>query len=95
MYFLDVKSEADKIFKKLSKKNPQQLMIINKKINEILNDPHRYKFLRKPLHGFNRVHIDKHFVLVFKVDHEKKVVDIYYYDHHDYVYKWQPKIARD
>jgi len=91
MYDLDIKPEADKIFSKLAKKNPKQLMIIDKKIKEIRKDPHGYKFLRKPLQGFNRVHIDKHFVLVFKVDHEKQVIDIYYYDHHDYVYKWQPK----
>ena len=80
MYDLDVKPEADKIFSKLAKKNPKQLMIIDKKIKEIRKDPHGYKFLRKPLHGFNGVHIDKHFVLVFKIVHEKQVIDIYYYD---------------
>ncbi len=87
MYLLEIKPEADKIFSKLAKKNPRQLMIIDKKIKE---NPSGYKFLRKPLQGFNRVHIDKHFVLIFKIDHEKKIVDIYYYDHHDSVYKWQP-----
>ena len=92
MYDLDIKPEADKIFSKLAKKNKKQLLIIEKKITEIRNGHHGYKFLRKPLQGFKRVHIDKHFVLVFKVDHEKRVVDIYYYDHHDYVYKWQPKV---
>lgn len=91
MYSLDIKEEADKIFKKLAKKNPKQLMIINKKINEIREDPFGYKFLRQPLHGFNRVHIDKHYVLLFKIDHGRQIVEIYYYDHHDYVYKWQPE----
>jgi len=91
MYLLDIKPEADKIFKKLAKKNPEQLKIIGKKIQEIRENPyHQYKFLRKPLHSFNRVHIDKHFVLIFKIDHQTKVVDIYYYDHHDNVYKWMP-----
>ena len=92
MYDLEIKPEADKIFKKLAKKNPKQLMIIGKKINEIRSNPFSYKYLRKPLQGFNRVHIDKHFVLVFKIDNERKVVDIYYYDHHDSVYKGQPKV---
>ena len=32
---LDIKEEADRIFKKLAKKNPKQLMIIDKKIAEI------------------------------------------------------------
>ncbi|MBW2984442.1 addiction module toxin RelE [Candidatus Woesearchaeota archaeon] len=91
MYDLDIKPEADKIFKKLSKKNPNQLLAIHKKIQEIRSNPeHEYKFLRKPLQTFNRVHIDRHFVLIFKIKHEEKVVDIYYYDHHDNVYKWRP-----
>lgn len=92
MYELDVKPEADKIFHKLASKNPKQLEIIGKKITEIrLNPFHKYKFLRKPLEGFNRVHIDKHFVLIFRIDYEKEVVDVYYYDHHDNVYQWRPK----
>ena len=90
MYFLDIKPEADKIFKKLSKKNPKQLKIIGKKITEIRENPfHRYKFLRKPLQTFNRIHIDKHFVLIFKIDHKNKIIDIYYYGRHDDVYDWR------
>jgi YafQ family addiction module toxin component len=92
MYLLDVKPEADEIFRKLAKKNPNQLIIIDKKITEIRQNPfHRYKPLRKPLHTFNRVHIDTHFVLIFKISHETKVVDIHYFDHHDKVYQWRPK----
>lgn len=95
MYCLDIKPEADKIFKKLAKKNPKQLQIIDKKIKEIRINPfHEYKFLRKPLQSFNRVHIDNHFVLIFKIDHENKIVDIYYFDHHNKVYKWKPKQER-
>ena len=92
MYSLDIKPEADKIFHKLSKKNQKQLKIINKKIKEIRTNPfHKYKFLRKPLQTFNRVHIEKHFVLIFKIDHNNKVVDVYFYGHHDEVYQWRPK----
>ncbi len=91
MYDLEIKEEVDKIFKKLSKKNPAQLKIIGKKITEIRQDPNGYKFLRQPLTGFNRVHIDKHFVLIFTIDHENKKITIYYFDHHDFVYNWQPK----
>jgi len=92
MYNLGIKSEADNIFKKLAKKNPKQLLIIHKKILEIRSNPyHKFKFLRKPLQNYNRVHIDKHFVLIFKVNHEQKVIEIYYYDHHDNVYQWRPK----
>jgi len=67
-------------------------MIIHKKIEEIRSNPlHVYKFLRKPLQTFNRVHIDKHFVLIFKINHKEKIVEIYYYDHHDNVYQWRPR----
>ena len=91
MYELDVKPEADKIFRNLSKKNRKQLQLIGKKINQILSDPyHEYKYLKRPLQTFNRVHIDKHFVLIFKIDHKKEIIEIFYYDHHDNVYKWRP-----
>lgn len=91
MYALDVKPAADRIFQKLAKKNLHQLKIIDKKIEEIrLNPNHDYKFLRKPLQTFNRVHIDKHFVLIFKIDHQNQSVVIYYFDHHDNVYDWRP-----
>ena len=91
MYSLDIKPEADKIFKKLAKKDPRQLKIIGKKIAEIRQNPfHRYKPLKKPLHSFNRVHIDTHFVLIFKISHTDKLLDIYYFDHHDNVYQWRP-----
>lgn len=66
MYDLDIKPEADEIFKKLSKKNQKQLEIIYKKIEEIRANPeHIYKFLRRPLQNFNRVHIARHFVMIF------------------------------
>ena len=90
MYNLEIKDEADKIFQKLSKKNAKQLSIIDRKIKEIRECPVGYKFLRKPLHGFNRVHIDSSFVLVFQIDHERKTVIVYYFDHHDFVYQWMP-----
>ncbi|MBD3261903.1 MAG: addiction module toxin RelE [Candidatus Altiarchaeales archaeon] len=92
MYSIDIKPEADKIFKKLARKNQRQLKIIDKKITAIRKNPfHKYKFLRKPLQTFNRVHIDTNFVLIFKIDHKNEVIDIYYFDHPDEVYQWKPK----
>jgi YafQ family addiction module toxin component len=91
MYHLDIKPEADKIFEKLAKKNPKQLEIIGKKLREICSNPtHEYKFLRRPLQTFNRVHIDTHFVLIFRIDHVAQSVIVYYFDHHDNVYDWRP-----
>jgi YafQ family addiction module toxin component len=90
MYKLEIKDEADKIFRKLSKKNIKQLKAINKKIQNIRSNPeHTYKFLKDPLQNFNRIHIEKHFVLVFKINHSKKTIIVYYFDHHDNVYNWR------
>ncbi len=92
MYGLDIKPEADKIFSKLVKKNPKQLQIIRKKVEEIRTGPYGYKLLRKPLQTFSRVHIDNHFVLIFKINHTEEIIDIYFFAHHDKVYQWQPKL---
>tara|TARA_Y100000310_G_scaffold345056_1_gene461458 strand:- start:2247 stop:2534 length:288 start_codon:yes stop_codon:yes gene_type:complete len=93
MYELDIKEKADKILKKLAKKNHKQFIIIYKKIEEIkLNPYHKYKNLRSPLQMFKRVHIDKHFVLIFLIKHDEKIVEIWNYNHHDKVYQWRPKL---
>jgi len=91
VYDLNIKPEADKTFRKLARKNRKQLEIINNKVLEIRSNlEHVYKFLTEPLQTFNRIHIDRNFVLIFKVSHSEKAVDVYYYDHHDNVYKWRP-----
>jgi YafQ family addiction module toxin component len=91
MYDLFIKPTADKIFKKMVKKNQRRLKMIFKKIQEIRENPdHKYKFLRKPLQNFNRVHINTNFVLIFSINHKKKAVEIFYFGHHDEVYKWRP-----
>lgn len=87
MYNLIVKEELDSKFEKLAKKNKKQLEIISTKVFEILENPHRYKNLRAPMNHLKRVHIDKHFVLVFSVDEEKNTVTLEDYAHHDDIYK--------
>jgi len=76
MYDYMIKPSVDKIFFKLAKKNPKQLMIIYNKIQEIMEDPLHYKNLRKPLQHLRRVHIDKSYVLLFSVDESNKMVII-------------------
>lgn len=87
MYKYDVRKSLEKIFLKLAKKNPQQLLIIEKKMNEIVHNPHHYKNLRAPLQNLKRVHIDTSFVLVFSVDEAKKIVIFEDFDHHDKIYQ--------
>jgi len=71
---------------KLKKRNPEQYSIVRKKMGWILENPrHRYKFLSEDMKGLNRIHFG-HFVLVFSINHEKKLVSFEDYDHHDKVY---------
>jgi len=89
MHALKVKPELDKLFAKLAARNPKQLSIINKKVDEIRADPSRYKNLRAPLNSWKRVHIDKSFVLCFSVDDATNTVTLEDYDHHDNIYRRQ------
>ncbi|MCH8003329.1 MAG: addiction module toxin RelE [Nanoarchaeota archaeon] len=87
MYSYELRKSVEKIFFKLSKKNPKQLDIIEKKIQEVRKNPYHYKNLRKPLQHLKRVHIDKSFVLAVSVDEKNKNVIFEDYDHHDNIYK--------
>jgi YafQ family addiction module toxin component len=87
MYRDDYSDELVKILKKLKKKNPKPYEILCKKRDEVLEHPQRYKNLRYDLTGKKRVHIDKHFVLVFSIDEENRVVKFLDYDHHDSIYR--------
>lgn len=86
-YILYIKPSLKKKLKKLVKKDPKQVDIILRKVDEILNDPNRYKNLRAPLEDWKRVHIDKNFILCFSVDENRMVVTLEDYDHHDKIYK--------
>jgi len=85
-YELEISEDLDKTFSKLSKKNKKQLKIIFKKIEEILENPHHYKPLRGDMKGSRRVHINKHFVLIYEILEKQKIVRLLDYDHHDKVY---------
>ena len=87
MYRLELKRSVDKKFRKLESRDRKQLQVISRKIEKIISDPYRFKPLRKPLHGFRRVHIDKSFVLIYTIDELTKTVIIYDYEHHDKVYR--------
>ena len=87
MYKLGIKKNLDKKFKKLKKKDKEMLELINKKVQEILNNPHRFKSLKKPLQNKKRVHIGGAFVLIYEVNEEEKIVTLIDFDHHDNIYK--------
>ena len=82
----------ERLKKKLSivfKKDPKRYKILIKKIEEIIESDNidRYKNLKKPLQEFKRVHIDAHFVLIFKYDKIEDAIFFYDFDHHDKIYK--------
>ena len=80
---------SDRITRKLSKiykKDSNHYKIVTKKIDWILANPnHKYKYLRYDMKGQTRIHIG-HFVLVFTIDHKRKIISFDDYDHHDKVY---------
>ena len=85
-YGLFIPEELDRLFDKLVKKNKTQMQIINKKINQILENPYHFKPLRGDMHGARRVHIDKSFVLTYEIDEQNKMVRLLDYDPHDNIY---------
>ena len=76
---------------KLALKNSILAIAVNKKIKQICSCDeeliNHYKNLRHDLSDFKRVHVAKSYVMLFKVDFEKKLVYFTKLAHHDDVYK--------
>ena len=87
MYKLAIKESLDKKFKKLQRKDKELLRLIEKKVQNILAEPHRFKPLRKPLQNKRRVHVGGSYVLVYEVNEGEKVITLMDFDHHDNIYK--------
>lgn len=87
MYNLSIKESLDRKFKKLKKKDNDMLMLVYKKVQAILDDPYRFKPLKKPLQNKRRVHIGGSFVLIYEINDEEKIVTLLDFDHHDNIHK--------
>ena len=91
MFSYDFSDELKEIIKKLNKKDRKRALIIANKIQEIINNNNetidRYQNLRYDLKEYKHVHIDKSFVLVFKVFKDKSFILFDKFDHHDKIYK--------
>ena len=87
MYKLAVKESLDRKLKKLGKKDREMLLLIDKKVKEIMRDPYRFKPLKKPLQNKRRVHVGGSFVLIYEITEEKGMVTLVDFDHHDKIYK--------
>jgi YafQ family addiction module toxin component len=86
-FFLETRKHVDRIFEKIAKKDPVQEETVKRKIKEILENPYRFKPLKKPMQGKRRVHTYGPFVLVYSINEKEKKVTIEDYDHHDKIYK--------
>ena len=87
MYKLAVKENLDRKFKKLKKKDRVTMVLIDRKVQQILDNPYRFKPLRKPLQNKHRVHVGGSFVLIYEINEEEKTVTLLDFNHHDNIYK--------
>ena len=87
MHRLIILPVVDRIFKKLAKKDKNQLFAIDKKIKQLQENPFIGKPLHFPLQNMRRVHILKSFVLVYDIQNKEKTITIRDYDHHDNIYR--------
>ena len=86
-YALEIRKHVEKTFEKIAKKDPVQEKAVKNKIRQILQEPYRFKSLKKPMQGLRRVHAFGPFVLVYSINEKEKIVVIEDYDHHDKIYR--------
>ena len=86
-YSLAIRKSVDDLFSKLAKRDPARLRGVERKIEQILADPHHFKPLRAPLQHLRRVHLARSYVLVYSIDEKNRLVIIEDYAHHDEVYR--------
>ncbi len=86
-FALETASEFDEAYRKIVRKNPEFKKAIDNKVEEILQDPYRFKPLRSPLQGLRRVHIMKSFVLLYTIKEQENAVVLVKLRHHDDAYR--------
>jgi len=91
MYKIAFDPSFQAIIDKLKVKDPKGYNNVISKIKQVaINleyNPNHCKNLKAPLKDYKRVHVNKSFVIIFKVDIKNKLLIIYDYDHHKQVYK--------
>ncbi len=85
-YNLKAREHVDKLFTKMAKREKHNLEIIYKKLEEICENPDKFKPLHAPMQNLRRVHVLKSFVLTYSIDEPTHTVWIEDYTHHDEVY---------
>ncbi|MFH1256834.1 MAG: type II toxin-antitoxin system mRNA interferase toxin, RelE/StbE family [Candidatus Diapherotrites archaeon] len=86
---LETAEAFEKEYKKAVKKNSELKKAIDRKVKQILNEPHRFKPMHAPLHGVRRVHIMKSFVLIYSIKEKENAVVLLKFGHHDSAYEFR------
>ena len=86
-YSYSIEKKLKAKLKRTYKKDKKLYDAVMKKIEEIMENPHRYKPLRHDLKGSRRVHLERSFVLVFEIAEEEKMVRFLDLGHHDEIYR--------
>jgi len=89
MYSWALSDKLKKILRKLLKKDRVRYEATIKKIEEVFQSEsvNHYKNLSHDMKEFKRVHIDSHFVLIFKADKNSKFIRFHDLQHHDTIYR--------
>ncbi len=91
MFNYDIEDQLQKKLKVLTRKNKSLAMNFKKKLTEVIqHDLHTintYKNLKSPLHEYKRIHLTKNYILIFKVNLEKRHILFIDISHRDKVYK--------
>ena len=85
-YNLAAREHVDKLFAKMAKREKHSPEIIYKKLEEICENPQKFKPLGSPMQNLRRVHVLKSFVITYSIDEATHTVWIEDYAHHDEVY---------
>jgi len=87
MFSYDLSDKLRKRVDKLAKKDKVLALIFKKKLQEAVSHDTKtidsYKNLRSPQNEFKRIHLTDNFILLFRVDKEKKhivFIDILHWD---------------
>lgn len=84
-YGLEISDVCEESIKKYSKKNAALKTALEKKINQILENPHHFKPLGYPLQNKRRVQLGC-FVLIYEIEEQTGTVKFLKFSHHDDAY---------
>lgn len=83
---LEAAPEFERAYRKLCGRNAALRQALDKKVEQIRQQPLHYKPLRAPLAGLRRVHIFGSYVLTFEADEARGAVRLVDLAHHDEAY---------